>query len=75
MDFKTQLDKWNQLVDNALDDYLAVGDGPGSSVKKAMKYSLMAGGKRLETRPGPWPVCDVLGGGRDDIMPYACAIE
>lgn len=40
----------------------------------AMKYSLEAGGKRL--RPIlALMACELLGGNRDDIMPYACAIE
>lgn len=74
MDFKAQLDKWNVLVNNALDDYLPISDGPGSNIFKAMKYSLMAGGKRL--RPVlALAVCEILEGDRIDILPYACAIE
>ena len=74
MNFKTQLEKWNLLVNDTLDDYLTISDGPGSNVYKAMKYSLMAGGKRL--RPVlALAVCEMLGGDRNNVLPYACAIE
>lgn len=74
MDFKTQFDKWNLLINNSLDDYLVISDGPGSIIYKAMKYSLMAGGKRL--RPIlALAVCEMLEGDRNDVLPYACAIE
>lgn len=74
MDFKAQFDKWNLLVNNALDDYLTISDGPGSNIYRAMKYSLMAGGKRL--RPVlSLAVCEMLGGDGNDVLPYACGIE
>lgn len=74
MDFKAQFDKWNLLVNNALDDYLVISDGPGSNIYKAMKYSLMAGGKRL--RPVlSLAVYEMLGGDGNDVLPYACGIE
>lgn len=74
MDFKSQFEKYIALVNNALDDRLLLSDGPGSGICKAMKYSLMAGGKRL--RPVlALSVCDMLGGDRGDVLPFACAIE
>jgi len=74
MEFKVQFEKWAETVNNALDDYLPISDGPGSDIYKAMKYSLMAGGKRL--RPVlALAVCDMLGGNLNDVLPYACAIE
>ncbi len=74
MDFEAQLDKWNLYVNNALDDYLVITDGPGSNIYKAMKYSLMAGGKRL--RPVlALAVCEMLGGDRRNVLPFACGIE
>jgi geranylgeranyl diphosphate synthase type II len=74
MEFKTQMEKWNLLVNNTLDDYLTINDGPGSNLCKAMKYSLMAGGKRL--RPVlALAVCDMLGGDGRDVLPFACALE
>lgn len=74
MDFNARLDKWTQLVNNALDDYLSIKEGPGSNIYNAMKYSLMAGGKRL--RPVlALAVCEMLDGNKNEILPYACAIE
>ena len=74
MDFTARLDKWNVIINNALDDYLAISDGPGSDIYKAMKYSLMAGGKRL--RPVlALAVSEMLDGDKNDVLPYACAIE
>ncbi len=74
MDFLQQLEKMNKEVSNALDDYLCIEDSLGADIFKAMKYSLMAGGKRL--RPIlALAVCDMLGGNVSTVMPYACAIE
>ncbi|NLV37153.1 MAG: polyprenyl synthetase family protein [Clostridiaceae bacterium] len=74
MNFNEQFDKLTKMVNNALDDYQGIDDGPGSNIYKAMKYSLMAGGKRL--RPVlALAVCEMLGGDQEDVLPYACAIE
>ncbi|MGI6669208.1 MAG: polyprenyl synthetase family protein [Acetivibrionales bacterium] len=74
MDFKTQYENRVKIINNALDDYLAIKDGPGSDIYRAAKYSLSAGGKRI--RPVlALAVCDMLGGKRNDVLPYACAIE
>ena len=74
MDFSSQFEKWNLMVNDALDHYIAVKDGPGSDIYKAMRYSLMAGGKRL--RPVlALAVSNLLGGDGQDVLPYACAIE
>ncbi|NTV90385.1 MAG: polyprenyl synthetase family protein, partial [Clostridiales bacterium] len=43
-------------------------------IYKAMRYSLLAGGKRL--RPVlALAVCEMLGGEESDVLPYGCAIE
>ncbi len=74
MEFNKHFDKLTQIVNNALDDYLSIDDGSGSNVYKAMKYSLMAGGKRL--RPVlALAVCEMLGGDQNEVLPYACAVE
>jgi geranylgeranyl diphosphate synthase type II len=74
MDFKTQLEAWNSLVNESLEKFLVTTQGPGSNIYKAMKYSLMAGGKRL--RPVlALAVCELLGGDKAEVLPYACAIE
>lgn len=74
MEFNEQFEKFTQIVNNALDDYQGIDDGPGSNIYKAMKYSLMAGGKRL--RPVlALAVCEILDGEQNEVLPYACAVE
>lgn len=74
MDFKTAFERLSTLVNNALEDYAEVKDTPEAVIYKAVKYSLMAGGKRL--RPVlALAVTELLGGDEKDILPYACAIE
>ena len=74
MEFKARFGKWTETVNNALEKYIISRDTPESSIYKAMKYSLSAGGKRL--RPVlALSVCEMLGGDENDILPYACAIE
>ncbi|HEX2946427.1 MAG TPA: farnesyl diphosphate synthase [Clostridia bacterium] len=74
MDFNARMDKLIQLVNDSLDDYLAIREGSGSNIYNAMKYSLMAGGKRL--RPVlALAVCELFGGNRNEVLPFACAIE
>ncbi len=74
MEFNKHFDKLTQIVNDALDDCLGIDDDAGSDIYKAMKYSLMAGGKRL--RPAlALAVCEMLDGDQNEVLPYACAIE
>lgn len=74
MEFKARFSKWTEKVNNALEEYIILKNNPESSIYKAMKYSLSAGGKRM--RPVlALSVCELLGGEENDILPYACAIE
>jgi geranylgeranyl diphosphate synthase type II len=62
------------MVDEALERALPPDDAPPPSVHRAMRYSVMAGGKRLR------PILVIAGaeavGGRAEIvMPTACALE
>jgi len=73
-DFTAKYDRWLELINNELDRLLVEKDTPEKDIYKAMRYSLMAGGKRL--RPVlSLAVCDVLGGNENDVIPFACAIE
>ena len=63
-----------QLVDEALDLALPPDDTPPTSVHRAMRYSVMAGGKRLR------PIlviagAEAVGGKAETVMPTACALE
>lgn len=68
--FEWYVDKINQQ----LDKISTVPDVPQSSVYEAMRYSLMAGGKRI--RPMLCvAVAEMLGGDVENAIKVACAIE
>jgi geranylgeranyl diphosphate synthase type II len=62
------------LVEQALDGVLPPEDAPPPSVHRAMRYSVLAGGKRLR----PLLViagAEAVGGSAEAVMPTACALE
>lgn len=63
-----------QLVERALERAVPNPGGPGSQLLEAMRYSLLAGGKRL--RPIlAIAACEAVGGAPQDAMGLACALE
>ncbi len=63
-----------EVVERALDASVVDADGPGSRLLQAMRYSLLAGGKRL--RPIlALAACEAVGGEAADAMGLACALE
>jgi geranylgeranyl diphosphate synthase type II len=73
-DLPAYLTERRQLVDDALAATLPPEDTPPVSVHRAMRYSVMAGGKRLR------PIlvvagAEAVGGEADTVMPTACALE
>lgn len=74
MDLKAYLSERKAWIDEALAAYLPLEGGPGQRVVEAMRYSLMAGGKRL--RP---ILClagaEAVGGDPRQLLPVACALE
>lgn len=66
---------YRQRIDEALDRYfLLPKDLPQAGLAEAMRYSLLAGGKRIR----PMLVlefCRVSGGDVEEAMPVACAVE
>lgn len=61
-------------IERELDKYTKVKDNEQAAIYEAMRYSVMAGGKRLR------PViallcCEMCGGAEADVMPFACALE
>ena len=61
-------------VDAALERFLPAADTPPATVHEAMRYSVLAGGKRLR------PILviaggEAVGGSMDAVMPTACAFE
>jgi geranylgeranyl diphosphate synthase, type II len=62
------------MVERELVQVVAECDGPASRLLEAMRYSLMAGGKRL--RPIlALAACEAVGGAIDAAMGFACAME
>jgi geranylgeranyl diphosphate synthase type II len=63
-----------EAVDAALERALPADDTPPTTLHRAMRYSVMAGGKRLR------PIlviagAEAVGGTADAVLPAACAIE
>jgi geranylgeranyl diphosphate synthase type II len=62
------------LVECALAETVAAKDGPATRLFEAMRYSLLASGKRL--RPVlALAACEAVGGPREASLGFACALE
>jgi len=74
VNLKAYLKSRQKKIDRALDRYLPKENTRPSTIHKAMRYSLFAGGKRL--RP---ILClaaaEACGGKIDNALPLACALE
>lgn len=73
-EFNERLDNYGKMVNDALLKYIPSDDVRQKQVFEAMRYSVMAGGKRIR------PVlvlefCRVCGGNIENALPFACAIE
>ena len=72
-ELKSYIKQKNQMIDASLEKMLQDSQ-PSKTLLKAMKYSLMAGGKRIR------PVlclaaCEAVGGVPEDALTAACALE
>jgi geranylgeranyl diphosphate synthase type II len=70
----TYLSERRALVDAALDRFLPPDTAPPPTVHRAMRYSVLAGGKRLR------PIlviagAEAVGGTAELVLPTACALE
>src|SRR4051794_24356922 len=73
-DLKTHLQARRILVDSRLAEALLPRDGWAPALLEAMRYSLLAPGKRL--RPLLVMLAsEACGGGDEDALPAACAVE
>ena len=62
------------LVADALDRFTPAADAPPQTLHRAMRYSLLAGGKRI--RPLLcMAAAEAVGGQASDVLPMACAVE
>ncbi len=74
MNFKEQMTEYISLVNKQLEEYVPKKNNLQNSIYEAMRYSLLAGGKRI--RPVlSLGVCDMLGGKIQEALPFACALE
>lgn len=71
---KENFDEYKDIINEYLLDYLPSIDTKSSVLYDAMKYSLMAGGKRIRSVL-LLASCEFAGGNMQDALPYACAIE
>lgn len=74
MDFYKEFEEKIIEVNKSLEKFIEEKDNPQATIYKAMNYSLHAGGKRI--RPVILiSVAELLGASRENVMPFACAIE
>lgn len=74
MDFYKEFEERIVEVNKYLSSYLEEKECLQGTIYKAMNYSLRAGGKRI--RPVLMMACaELMGGTREDVMPFACAVE
>jgi len=73
-ELKTWVDQRSKEVNRALDKFLPKARTKPSTMHESMRYSLFAGGKRM--RPAlTLAAAEACGGGFEDAMPLACAVE
>ncbi len=74
MDFKTRFNEYILDLEQHIKDYAKSMGGMHPGLYDAMNYSLLSGGKRIR------PVimlafCDLIGGNKNNVYPFACALE
>lgn len=70
----TKMQYWIDIINNALEEFVKEKQIPQAKIYEAMRYSLLAGGKRI--RPVIMlAVCEMLQGDINEAIPFACAIE
>lgn len=73
-DVKSYIARNRAQIDAALDSLLLAQDAPSTRLMEAVRYSALAGGKRL--RPILMiATCEAVGGKRQKALPIACALE
>lgn len=73
-DYKNKFSEYKDILEGYLLNYLPPINDKSKTLKDAMEYSLLAGGKRI--RPVLlMAACEFAGGNIKDALPYACALE
>ena len=74
MKIQDYLDNKRKIIDKVLLKYLPRPKGPSGELAEAMRYSVLAGGKRI--RPVIiLAISDMLGMSYNKVLPTACAVE
>ena len=74
MEIKRYLEEKKEVIDSALESYFPRHMESPTTIHKAVRHSLFAGGKRI--RPVLTIAAFEAAGGRgNEILPYACALE
>ena len=69
-----RLGEYNKIINSKLESFLTQNNVPQKRIYEAVRYSLMAGGKRI--RPIlVLAVSEMFGGTAQSVLPFACAIE
>ncbi len=69
MDFQQQLEEARRMVEARLRDFF-----PGGGLEESMRYSLLAGGKRI--RPIlTMKFCEAAGGTMEEALDFGCGVE
>lgn len=74
MDLKQEMKERCAYIEQALEQAVPEQKDFPPVIFEAMRYSLLAGGKRLR----PMMVlaaCEAVGGKKEDALPFACALE
>lgn len=74
MSFKSKYEEKVTYIDNYISNYLSLYKKASPELIESMRYSVLNGGKRLRSILCT-EICSMLGGNKDDAMPFACAIE
>ena len=74
MQFKERLELYKTMVEDAIAGRIPKGNVPYETLTRSMRYSLLAGGKRL--RPSlVLEFCRICGGDVQAALPVACGVE
>jgi geranylgeranyl diphosphate synthase type II len=74
VNLQVYLERRRRLIDKALDRYFPADRGPSPTLVRAMRHSLLAGGKRI--RPIlALAAAEALAGETRPVLPFACALE
>lgn len=69
-----ELERYTNIINGQLEQYAGLPEAPEKKVYEAMRYSLLAGGKRI--RPVlTMAVNELFEGDANEAVPFACAVE